>query len=1025
MSEYPIEVRIPSTPADKNLANAQKKFNDIPPAPRARDTDSGEVPEDPYKKERAKAQENLTAATLAAAEAAKPRIAAPTFLPVGGNYSNDLDIVISDTEPEAFRLYYTTDGTTPEKGSTRTKEYLGVPVEIKGKDAGEIGVTSIKLQAYAESSYPDILPSEITSALYVISNTNSIAGPIIWNPPKATTGVLPYARIGKIFGSKPFITADNYLTKAEIAVTSFKTKLDDILAPIKGLLKWFETGSDWVKQQIEDKINIYIKELTNFFSQGGSYIVIHPYNSKKIYTTSLLDAGAGVIASAENAVDNISKFFPLEGELKYTNPKALATTGILIRTLSPRQAFDELYDAFNEDTPSTPKWGALNTSGGWGFILFAGDAQALKGIIEVLNALATFFDIKELWEATRKLARGINKGYNELNKLSSKGGGDEIKKNINSLPLMMSTGANSFFTEFRNNLFVDININDKKGLLNGGVRHWATFSLDLLPLIKQFHDIVTTTLNDFIKELLKMVKDIQVFIDNFIAKIYYILDMITTVLTLIRTIIKWLLYDIAGGYAFIIPPWKGGKQYIIEALKKGVATSPLALSNNLDVPWSILFFTGFGKDTTIMDDANSIFNLFGKDISPTVFEKIVPSAYINFDFDINMESSDDIAIKFFVATNNLVKYNNMVFYSYSIIKSSSPEGPENVQENIIKAGDTYLPKFCVVREQGIIDPAINETYKKSKTEGTTTTYEYNPTSPKDVIYMITVECFTLGTFSLTDGIHFDNTAISLGIKNIGLRFDSEGMMYPIPIAYGAVNYNGTSSGSTSSGSTSNGSTSSGSTSSGSTSSGSTSSGSTPSRNLGLPASPPSPPTNAPTSSTASGNMTTEEFLGSTGLYATKTTGTIFTLTSPYNAISNIKNNSGGGSPNGKGILTNKAGFGTLGSLITSYRHLVYNSVNDILASRGIYTMSFPFIMVLNFSGTLYILDDKDITSTTIVTDSYFKIQLPAAIAIIEPGCYTFYISTTAGLAGPFHMCIISSIQSVASMCGDDEEGEVL
>ncbi|MGA9128107.1 MAG: chitobiase/beta-hexosaminidase C-terminal domain-containing protein [Terracidiphilus sp.] len=128
------------------------------------------------------APSSVTSATYVLA----PYVATPIFTPAGGSYASAQSVVISTTTPNAT-IYYTTNGSAPNTGSTK---YTG-PITVSSSET---------IQSFAGS--PGYANSIITSATYTINSSITAApafslasGTYLWSQTLTITDATPNAVI--------------------------------------------------------------------------------------------------------------------------------------------------------------------------------------------------------------------------------------------------------------------------------------------------------------------------------------------------------------------------------------------------------------------------------------------------------------------------------------------------------------------------------------------------------------------------------------------------------------------------------------------------------------------------------------------------------------------------------------------------------------------------------------------------------------------------------------------------------------
>lgn len=456
-------------------------------------------------------------------------------------------------------------------------------------------------------------------------------------------------QIGQLFNVNMTTQQKQKLDEADRNLTPVLNSINSTIDGLRWVLNLFRFGTDLFRQFAQSKINSLFSALTGIFSSGGAYIIIHPWNSKTKHIVKIPKLKKAFEATARYAITNTTSLIassiasnfnlnlstdgvqynvsiplsnkglvPSKGDKTIKvisqgsvifesppiseDPTKYIEDHIKFPALSPRQAFNELFDSFNENTPTTPQWNNATVAGGMGIVFVAPDVDLFIELSKTLSLLSEFFNFKEFRDFSEASFNDINTVASEVTNKDGTISGT-WKKFTDTTSEMWNIGTNRFVNTLNYMGVLEGKQLSLKNLkvwkpligMSNQYRSWVSLSIKDLPLVEEVSSFLAEKLTNLLANLLKVAQNIIDFLEAIIRKVVVLLEIVKNVLAILRALIKWLSLDVAGAYVFIIPPFNGGKKYIIDTLKKSLDSSPL--SGYLDNPFSVLFFAGYGAAT--------------------------------------------------------------------------------------------------------------------------------------------------------------------------------------------------------------------------------------------------------------------------------------------------------------------------------------------------------------------------------------------------------------------------------------------
>ena len=489
-------------------------------------------------------------------------------------------------------------------------------------------------------------------------------------------------------------------------LTNFKNTLDTIRGIINGIVSVLDVLrllwkglDDILVTFLMGIVNDIITVLTDSLTAGGSYIIIHPWNSKLSSTINILEKNSNgtykQISTLVVPIPVIGSKSTAISEIKTIENKAISGNKnkviIPLRSLTPQQAFNDFYNSFTDlSDRNRPQWSSNDYATGFGIVITTPD---INGFISLINTLQEFFSFPELNELTHKflteVRTGIQNAGTDIQEI-----GTELGENWGKFTSDLSkigTDVNIIFSKNPNTATQRTQL--VTNLITSpftGTRHWNTLSLQNIPLL----DDLSSEIKKLIQILTGAIQGSGNIIDELssalLKKLNALLSIIDSVDSLVSTLVTSL--GTTGLYTFSVPSGLGGVEYVKQAIQSSLSTSPLADGLNSST-WTFLFFAGVGGPT--MDTLQTWLNMFsstlstavdsGFDSSITNLQTVLSSSY---NFNYNIEPNFKTKIFHF---NDVIKLRvssiqstatNQYYYTYTMRDSNGTIISKQSQTNI-------------------------------------------------------------------------------------------------------------------------------------------------------------------------------------------------------------------------------------------------------------------------------------------------------------------------------------------------------
>lgn len=484
-------------------------------------------------------------------------------------------------------------------------------------------------------------------------------------------------------------TFEEFLDK----VKDFVQKIIDILKAVEG---WFGSLDDLLLSFIMGVVETIIAIFMDSLASGGSYILIHPYNSKLSVEVDLLSKNPDgsykaipkdiiptpVPGAKTSALDTISDMA--------SKAYNWGASGFPIKTLTPQQAFNDFFNSFQDvSDKNRPLWTVDDYAVGFGLVIATAD---ISGFISLATTLQGLFSFPEL----DSLITGFTADVNTIrNDLSAPGKSLDAMSAVYNLNLDAFKASWGGIASTYNKITKDNpnHLEEQKKLWGAALddqilktRHWTTLSLNNIPILAN----LDTEIRKFIKTLLDLITDVDEFIsaiiEAIVKKLEALLAALDSILSAIHSIVSALEYT--GLYSFKVPTGLGGTQYVISAIKKSLATSPLAGGMNSSM-FTLLFFAGAGAPGwetlgtwadmfgSVLGDFQSGWNAAGIDLLDSLDTSRGFSYKISPDFTKTIYRYGD------VITLKVTSPDSGYYYTYTITDSDKQEVSKHTQTNIL------------------------------------------------------------------------------------------------------------------------------------------------------------------------------------------------------------------------------------------------------------------------------------------------------------------------------------------------------